>query len=133
MRLQGAPGSRSLRAMLAGTTAAVVVGGAFIAAPAADAASVRPTVTAGFICVAESVGRSEGTVTCDITPGGGVAPYTVTWSETGGNIGSESQSELLVYCNTGSVVSVTATATDSTGARVQETLVRTCKTGVPIP
>lgn len=61
----------------------MVVGGALVGAPAADAAAIRPAVTTGFGCIAESVGRSEGTVDCYVTPAGGVAPYTMAWAETG--------------------------------------------------
>lgn len=132
MRRSGPPSTRFLRTTLAGTATALVIGGALIAAPAANAAAIRPAVSATMGCVAESVGAAEGTVSCYVVPSG-VAPYSVTFSATGGNIGYTDATSVIVYCNKGSVVNVTATVSDSTGASTQVHGSRGCKVGVPIP
>ena len=134
MRLRSMPSSLSSRAVLAGAATIAAVGSTLIAVPAAQAAAIRPATTTNLICIAESAGQSRGTVDCYVNPGGGVAPYTVTWAETGATgISIENQSELLVFCNPQTVVIVTATVKDSTGASAQTQLHRNCVTGTPIP
>ncbi|AUG77524.1 hypothetical protein CFP65_2703 [Kitasatospora sp. MMS16-BH015] len=122
-----------LSVRLGGAAAALLCATAVAAAPAAQAAQVRPAaVSASLSCFAEPINSNLGSISCTLNASG-AAPYAVSWSATSYYaIVASDPSELDLTCNRlGLAVTVTARVTDATGAQTTATRTTSCLTGNP--
>ncbi|GAA1222038.1 hypothetical protein GCM10009665_10320 [Kitasatospora nipponensis] len=124
--------ARPGRLALLGAGAALVLGAVLAAAPAAQAAPAQHAVAASMFCYSEPIGgpQSLGHVDCTLQTSG-VGAVSVSWSVSNYYaVLYSGPTELDVSCGhslTG--VLVTATVTDSTGARTSTSRSTSCQAG----
>jgi hypothetical protein len=117
------------RAALACAGAVLAFGAAATTAPAAQAATARPSEPVSLVCFSEGHGSlTFSNVQCSLNA---AAPYTTHWSFSGGtSIISGSNSSVTVGCYALHLVTVTATVTDAAGVTTTASQSTTCIAGV---